>query len=107
MSIRKKRFCVLADSADAPFKEGENDTILSINGDRGSNIADCGYLFTKPELQPDGSLTFYQIELTCESENFHSWDVTEPVVPDTATLLPVRMIPTEDGWRVDTFGLPY
>ena len=44
----------------APFAEGENDTILTLDGDRGSNIAYCGHLFTEPELQPDGSLTFYQ-----------------------------------------------
>ena len=90
----------------APFAEGEDDTILTLDGDRGSNIAYCGHVFTEPELQLDGSLTFYQVVLTCESEDFHGWDVTEPVVPDTATLSPVRLVPTEDGWRVDELELP-
>ena len=44
----------------APFAEGENDTILTLDGDRGGNIAYCGHLFTEPELQPDGSLAFWQ-----------------------------------------------
>ena len=90
----------------AIFAEGENDTILTGDGDRGSNIAYCGHLFTEPELQPDGSLTFYQVVLTCESEGFAGWAGDDPVVPDTATLLPVRLVPTEGGWRVDALGLP-
>lgn len=89
-----------------PFAEGENDTILTIDGDRGSNIAYCGHVFTEPELQPDGSLTFYQVVLTCESEDFAGWAGDDPVVPDTATLSLVRLIPTEDGWRVDALELP-
>lgn len=44
--------------------------------------------------------------LTCEDENFHGWDVTEPVTPDTATLRPVHLVPTEGGWRVDQLELP-
>ena len=28
----------------APFAEGENDTILTLDGDRGGNIAYCGHL---------------------------------------------------------------
>lgn len=90
----------------APFAEGESDTILTIDGDRGSNIAYCGHVFTEPELQPDGSLTFYQVVLTCESEDFAGWAGDDPVVPDTATLSPVRLIPTEGGWRVDALELP-
>ena len=96
----------IAYSEDGFYKEGPNDTILSIDGDRGGNIAYCGYLFTEPETQPDGSLKFYQIILTCEDESFHGWDVTEPVTPDTATLHPVHLVPTEGGWRVDELGLP-
>lgn len=90
----------------APFAEGENDTILTLDGDRGSNIAYCGHVFTEPELQPDGSLEFWQLSLTCESEDFHGWDVTGPIVPDTATVSQVRLVPSEDGWRVDALGLP-
>ena len=90
----------------APFAEGESDTILTIDGDRGSNIAYCGHVFTEPDLQPDGSLTFYQVVLTCESEDFAGWAGDDPVVPDTVTLSPVRLIPTEGGWRVDALELP-
>ena len=90
----------------AAFAEGENDTILTGDGDRGSNIAYCGHVFTEPELQPDGSLMFYQVVLTCESEDFAGWAGDDPVVPDTATLQPVRLVPTEGGWRVDALGLP-
>ena len=90
----------------APFAEGENDTILTLNGDRGSNIAYCGHVFTEPELQPDGSLTFYQVALTCEGEDFAGWAGDGPIVPDTATLLPIRLVPTEGGWRVDALDLP-
>ena len=57
----------------APFAEGENDTILTLDGDRGGNIAYCGHLFTEPELQPDGSLAFWQLSLTCESDDFKGW----------------------------------
>ena len=89
-----------------PFAEGENDTILTEDGDRGGNIAYCGYVFTEPERQPDGSLEFWQLSLTCESEDFSGWDVQEPVLPDTATVMPVRLIPTENGWRVDALTLP-
>lgn len=90
----------------APFAEGESDTILTIDGDRGSNIAYCGHVFTEPELQPDGSLMFYQVVLTCESEDFAGWAGDDPVVPDTVTLSPVRLIPTDGGWRVDALELP-
>ena len=57
----------------ALFAEGENDTILTLDGDRGGNIAYCGHLFTEPELQPDGSLAFWQLSLTCESDDFKGW----------------------------------
>ena len=90
----------------APFAEGESDTILTIDGDRGSNIAYCGHVFTEPELQPDGSLTFYQVVLTCESEDFAGWAGEETIVPDTATVTTVRLVPTENGWRVDALELP-
>ena len=90
----------------APFAEGENDTILTLDGDRGGNIAYCGHLFTEPELQPDGSLTFWQLSLTCESDDFKGWAGEETIVPDTATVTTVRLVPTENGWRVDALELP-
>ena len=90
----------------APFAEGENDTILTLDGDRGGNIAYCGHLFTEPELQPDGSLAFWQLSLTCESDDFKGWAGEETIVPDTATVTAVRLVPTENGWRVDALELP-
>lgn len=90
----------------APFAEGENDTILTLDGDRGGNIAYCGHLFTEPELQPDGSLAFWQLSLTCESDDFKGWAGEETIVPDTATVTMVRLVPTENGWRVDALELP-
>lgn len=90
----------------ALFAEGENDTILTLDGDRGGNIAYCGHLFTEPELQPDGSLTFWQLSLTCESDDFKGWAGEETIVPDTATVTTVRLVPTENGWRVDALELP-
>ena len=90
----------------ALFAEGENDTILTWDGDRGSNIAYCGHLFTEPELQPDGSLEFWQLALTCESDDFEGWAGEETIVPDTATVTTVRLVPTENGWRVDALELP-
>lgn len=90
----------------ALFAEGENDTILTLDGDRGSNIAYCGHLFTEPELQPDGSLTFWQLSLTCEREDFAGWAGEKTIVPDTATVTTVRLVPTENGWRVDALELP-
>ncbi len=90
----------------ALFAEGENDTILTLDGDRGGNIAYCGHLFTEPELQPDGSLAFWQLSLTCESDDFKGWAGEETIVPDTATVTTVRLVPTENGWRVDALELP-
>ena len=40
-----------------------------MTGDSGSFIGYCGAVYTRPELQPDGSLLFWQIELTIESED--------------------------------------
>ena len=96
----------LLNEEPALFAEGENDTILTGDGDRGSNVAYCGHLFTEPELQPDGSMEFWQLVLTCESEEFAGWGGEEPVVPDTATVMPIRLVSTEDGWRVNGVNLP-
>ena len=65
-----------------------------------------GHLFTEPELQPDGSLAFWQLSLTCESDDFKGWAGEETIVPDTATVTTVRLVPTENGWRVDALELP-
>ena len=57
-------------------------------------------------MQPDGSMEFWQLVLTCESEEFAGWGGEEPVVPDTATVMPIRLVSTEDGWRVNGVNLP-
>lgn len=95
-----------AEDAIQPYYQGENDTICFQMGDRGSNIAYCGKVYTEPELQPDGSLTFWQLSLTIESEDFQGWGQDKEYIPDTATILPVRLEPSENGWRVDELSLP-
>ena len=53
-----KRVKEIAYSEDGFYKEGPDDTILSDRWRPGGNIVYCGYLFTEPEMQPDGSLKF-------------------------------------------------
>ena len=57
-------------------------------------------------MQPDGSLAFWQLSLTCESDDFKRLGREETIVPDTATVTTVRLVPTENGWRVDALELP-
>ena len=52
------------------------------------------------------TLTFWQLSLTCESDDFKGWAGEETIVPDTATVTTVRLVPTENGWRVDALELP-
>ena len=96
----------IAGGPDAPYIEGEDDSILFRMGDRGSNILYCGTLFTEPELQPDGSLEFWQLSLQLDDETFDGWGGEGPYIPTDAFAKPVRLIPTEGGWRVDTLELP-
>ena len=96
----------IAGSPDALYTEGKDDTLLFGIGGRGTNLLYCSTLYTEPEQQPDGSLQFWQLSLRVEEENFHGWDVEEPLVPTAAFVSPVRLIPTENGWRVDAYTLP-
>ena len=96
----------IAGGPDAPYIEGEDDSILFRMGDRGSNILYCGTLFTEPELQPDGSLEFWQLSLQLDDETFDGWGGEGPYIPTDAFAKPVRLIPTEGGWRVDELELP-
>ena len=96
----------IAGGPDAPYIEGEDDSILFRMGDRGSNILYCGTLFTEPELQPDGSLEFWQLSLQLDDETFDGWGGEGSYIPTDAFAKPVRLIPTEGGWRVDTLELP-
>ena len=96
----------IAGGPDAPYIEGADDSILFRMGDRGSNILYCGTLFTEPELQPDGSLEFWQLSLQLDDETFDGWGGEGPYIPTDAFAKPVRLIPTESGWRVDALELP-
>ena len=82
------------------YYRGEGDRICFVTGDSGSFIGYCGAVYTRPELQPDGSLLFWQIELTIESEDFAGWAEDKTYTPDTARAVPVRLVPTDAGWRV-------
>ena len=96
----------IAGGPDAPYIEGADDSILFRMGDRGSNILYCGTLFTEPELQPDGSLEFWQLSLQLNDQTFEGWGGEGPYIPTDAFAKPVRLIPTEGGWRVDALELP-
>ena len=96
----------IAGGPDAPYIEGENDSILFYMASRGSNILYCGTLFTEPERQPDGSLKFWQLSLQLDQENFRGWSGEGPFVPVDAFASPVHLVPTETGWRVDKLELP-
>lgn len=96
----------IAGGPDAPYIEGEDDSILFRMGDRGSNILYCGTLFTEPELQPDGSLKFWQLSLQLDDQTFEGWGGEGPYIPTDAFAKPVRLVPTAGGWRVDELDLP-
>lgn len=91
---------------EKPYYQGENDTICFKSGDRGSMIQYCGTSFTEPEVQPDGSIEFWQLSLTVESDDFVGWGEEITYIPDTASATIVRLEPTENGWRVDALSLP-
>lgn len=95
-----------AEDAVQPYYQGENDTICFQMGDRGSNITYCGMVYTEPELQPDGSIEFWQLSLTVESDAFVGWGQGITYTPDTASASIVRLEPSENGWRVAELSLP-
>ncbi len=86
------------------YMQGENDELWFTGGERGTNILYCGTTFTEPELQSDGSLTFWQLSLQADYDSFEGW--TQPVKVAQAEVTPVRLVPTENGWRVDKLELP-
>ena len=89
------------------YREGDNDELWQTAGDRGTNIYYCGTLFTEPETQPDGSVTFWQLSLQLDEETFAGWEGEGPYVPAFAEPSLVRLVPTENGWRVAQLSLPY
>lgn len=88
------------------FYQGTDDAIVFGMGERGSDITHCGTVYTQPELQPDGSLLFWQLGLNIAIENFTGWGQDVTYVPDIAYVTPVRLVPTETGWRVAELSLP-
>ena len=88
------------------FYQGEDDTICFQVGGRGTNITYCGKSFTEPELQPDGSIEFWQLSLEVGLDNFSGWGEGITYTPDMASASLVRLEPTETGWRVAELSLP-
>lgn len=88
------------------YYQGPDDSIVFGMSDRGGDISHCGTVYTQPELQPDGSLLFWQLSLHIESEDFQGWGQDIVYTPDTAYVSPVRLVPTETGWRVAELSLP-
>lgn len=99
-----------AGEAPAPslFYQGENDTIRFMISDRGGYIAYCGAVFTEPVLQPDGSLLFWQLSLYLDEDdgNFAGWGPGNVYTPVEAHATPVRLVPSDNGWRVAEYSLP-
>ena len=99
-----------AGEAPAPslFYQGEGDTIRYMRGDRGGSITFCGAVFTEPVLQPDGSLLFWQLSLNLDDldGNFQGWGEGVQHTPTLAFATPVRLVPSDNGWRVAEYSLP-
>ncbi|WP_419069011.1 hypothetical protein [Candidatus Allofournierella excrementavium] len=99
-----------AGEAPAPslFYQGEGDTIRYMMGDRGGSITFCGAVFTEPVLQPDGSLLFWQLSLNLDDldGNFQGWGEGVQHTPTLAFATPVRLVPSDNGWRVAEYSLP-
>lgn len=99
-----------ADARPEPglFYQGEGDTIRFMMSDRGGYIAYCGAVYTEPALQPDGSLLFWQLSLYLDEddENFAGWGPGNEYTPVEARATPVRLVPSDNGWRVAEFSLP-
>ena len=99
-----------ADARPEPslFYQGEGDTIRFMMSDRGGNIAYCGSVYTEPALQPDGSILFWQLSLYLDEddENFAGWGPGNKYTPVEAHATPVRLVLSENGWRVAEYSLP-
>ena len=90
------------------FYQGEGDSICFLAGDRGGNIAYCGTVYSEPALQPDGSLLFwpFSLYLVEDDENFVGWGPGNKYTPVEARATPVRLVPSDNGWRVAEYSLP-
>ena len=89
------------------FYQGADDSICFMSSDRGGNLAHCGTLFTQPEIQPDGSLLFWQLSLHLDLDEFNGYGQGITYTPVAANASRVWLVPTEDGWRVAELTLPY
>lgn len=88
------------------FYQGTDDSICFMSSDRGGSLAHCGTLFTQPEIQPDGSLVFWQLSLQLDLDEFIGYGQGITYTPVAANISRVRLVPTEDGWRVAELSLP-
>lgn len=88
------------------YYQGENDTINFTMGDSGSNIERCGTVYTQPEIQEDGSILFWQLNLYVDPNGFEGYGEGRTYTPAEAVASPVRLVPTETGWRVAEYSLP-
>ena len=52
-------------------------------------------------------MTFRQLSLQLDEETFAGWEGEGPYVPAFAEPSLVRLVPTENGWRVAQLSLPY
>ena len=89
------------------FYQGADDTICFMSSDRGGSRSHCGTVFTQPELQPDGSLVFWQLSLQLDLDEFIGYGQGITYTPVAANISRVRLVPTEGGWRVAELSLPY
>ena len=99
-----------AGEAPAPslFYQGEGDTMRYMMGDRGGSITFCGAVFAEPVLQPDGSQLIWQLSLNLDDldGNFQGWGEGVQHTPTLAFATPVRLVPSDNGWRVAEYSLP-
>lgn len=89
------------------FGPGENDELLfAPNGERGIAPNYCGSAYSRPQLKADGSLFFWQLAMYAGAD-YTGWGGEEPVTVRDIFLTPVRLVPTQTGWRVAELSLAY
>lgn len=76
------------------YMAGENDELYFGGGERGTNPLVLAQLCTEPRTQPDGSLVFGLLGI----ESSQAAGVGAP--PARAVWHTIRLVRTDDGWRV-------
>jgi len=92
---------LLADKAQA-YRRGEDGRLYVSPADRGGDLT---YRSSSFELtaQTDTEIDFDVVGVY----NEHNFDDSAASVPDTTRHLPLKLVLTADGWRFDSFALPY